>query len=647
MLVVALAACVGPEPEKAGADSTDVPCAPMTWYADLDGDGWGGSMETGCEAPAGAVDRGDDCDDGNAALSPDATETCDGLDNDCDGLVDEGFSLVHACPDDDGDGSGSAVGEVPVCEVPAGWLQSCDDCDDGNADVSPTGIEACNGLDDDCDGLVDDDDTAIIGTTEWATDVDGDGYGDAMDTTRACEAPAGHVADQTDCDDTEASVNPGAAEVCLDLVDQDCDGLGDDYTGACDPDAIQDTNEELCDPSIAPVDVALCASGVAAVGALGTAFATVQAAIDAASAGDVLSVCPGTWTESLVVATSPLSLVGYGAGISVLEGAGSAVIDMGTGGTLTLADLSVQGGDASEGGGVSGTDAELCVARVQFAANIAADGGAVGLLGTGVLEVEDSVFSANEARYAGGAVYVGTYAITIEDTEFSANYSRYEAGAVGIDSTSEGTLRRVVFDYNGAEYEAGALTYAGRGPALELRLEGVTFTGNEAGYEGGALSMGAWDYPTVTAVGCVFEDNWAGYEGGAVSLGSWGGDSFGALLSEFRGNSSPSGGAIELGGWGAPVLLIVASTLEDNTAAVSGGAIHAGGRATFTATIAESVLARNYAHSCGGFSPDGGGILTSTNTDWSAGADDNRPDDVCGYEYGAGASFTCSGSSCW
>ncbi len=71
---------------------------PLTFWPDLDGDGFGaGAAATGCELPAGFVQNNDDCDDSNPAIHPDAVELCDGLDNDCDGGVDEGGVCGQGC----------------------------------------------------------------------------------------------------------------------------------------------------------------------------------------------------------------------------------------------------------------------------------------------------------------------------------------------------------------------------------------------------------------------------------------------------------------------------------------------------------------------------------------------------------------------
>ena len=127
-----------------------------------------------------------------------ALETCDKKDNDCDGELDEG---CECDPDDQLVCGTSAVGE---CQL--GW-QECDA--DGQWDVCVGNVEpteeACNGLDDDCNGLVPSDEA----------DADKDGW-------RVCEG---------DCDDTDKDVNPGEAEIC-NGDDDDCNGTVDEDCSA-------------------------------------------------------------------------------------------------------------------------------------------------------------------------------------------------------------------------------------------------------------------------------------------------------------------------------------------------------------------------------------------------------------------------------
>ena len=73
----------------------------VDWFADEDGDGWGAGGGSDCEPPAGSVDRGGDCDDADPAVNPDASEVCNGIDDDCDGEIDgvtEGYGATAACP---------------------------------------------------------------------------------------------------------------------------------------------------------------------------------------------------------------------------------------------------------------------------------------------------------------------------------------------------------------------------------------------------------------------------------------------------------------------------------------------------------------------------------------------------------------------
>ncbi len=197
------------------------------WYADNDGDGHGaGTATVSCSPPAGYVGSADDCDDTNAAAAPGLAERCNGVDDDCDGSVDEASATDAATwyGDADGDGFGAASFVAVSCDAPVGYVATADDCDDLDANVYPGAPETCDGVDEDCDGAVDD---GAVDPSDWYADADGDTYGDAATGVSACEAPAMYVADATDCDDAAAGTHPGARETC-DGVDEDCDGVVDD-----------------------------------------------------------------------------------------------------------------------------------------------------------------------------------------------------------------------------------------------------------------------------------------------------------------------------------------------------------------------------------------------------------------------------------
>lgn len=159
---------------------------------------------------------GTDCNDLQANVHPGEAESCDGLDNDCNGAIDDGLASSSTWyPDCDGDLFGDTDGStVEACARPPGtpddctdggvWVDDGTDCDDSRAGVNPSAPEICDGVDTDCNGSPDAPDE----------DDDEDGYGDSF-----CGGP--------DCRDWNPDINPGASELC-DGIDSDCDGAGED-----------------------------------------------------------------------------------------------------------------------------------------------------------------------------------------------------------------------------------------------------------------------------------------------------------------------------------------------------------------------------------------------------------------------------------
>ena len=197
----------------------------LTWYADNDGDGRGDPLYTvlSCFPPADHVAGGNDCDDSDSSVHGDMAELCDTKDNDCDGEIDEDLVDIVFYRDLDGDGYGTDLDTVTACSPPSGYVYEADDCDDDDSDIRPGRTEACNGIDDNCDDVIDEG----WPTYDFYLDSDDDGYG-AGTAVAACEAPASHVLDGTDCDDADESVNPGVFADCEGDGDEDCDGVEDD-----------------------------------------------------------------------------------------------------------------------------------------------------------------------------------------------------------------------------------------------------------------------------------------------------------------------------------------------------------------------------------------------------------------------------------
>ena len=192
-------------------DLLDVPCDGVDQdcsgdpAGEVDGDGDG---VTECDG---------DCDDGDASVHPAATELPDGVDQDCDGTVDEGTDAY----DDDGDG----------------YSENDGDCDDANPALAPDQVDVpCDGIDQDCSG-------------DAAGELDGDGDG-------ATECAG-------DCNDTDPAVSPTTTEVPYDGVDQDCTGAdltdvdGDGFDGGASGDDCDDA-----DPAISPAAAEVPYDGV-------------------------------------------------------------------------------------------------------------------------------------------------------------------------------------------------------------------------------------------------------------------------------------------------------------------------------------------------------------------------------------------------
>jgi hypothetical protein len=184
-------------------DDTDPAIGPdrIRWYLDSDGDGYGGAVsELAASRPSpDHVLFPGDCADADPAVNPDAVDDdCDGIDDDCDGFVDEAAPTTPWYADDDLDGEGAGA-PLAACAAPAGFVDNRRDCDDTDELVNTMAAEICDGIDNDCDGL--------LGADEL--DADGDGW-------RMCD----------DCDDANGARNPGQPEVCDGILDNDCDSGG-------------------------------------------------------------------------------------------------------------------------------------------------------------------------------------------------------------------------------------------------------------------------------------------------------------------------------------------------------------------------------------------------------------------------------------
>ncbi len=259
----------GQTAEEAGGfdcDDLDPEITAVPGMDDNDGDGYGNpaTQRLRCPADPDAVDEAGDCDDSDPEVHPEATEVWyDGVDSDCagdddydadaDGETpyelggtdcndqDPAITSWDKYPDVDGDGDGDATATAGIsCDDSEGVNNNLD-CDDSRPDIHVGATEIWyDGVDQDCDGAsdydadgdgtdafdhggtdCDDSDPVSVGGERYQ-DLDGDGYGDPL-TPIDCDTPGGSST-SGDCDDSDASIYPGATDVALDGVDQDCDG---------------------------------------------------------------------------------------------------------------------------------------------------------------------------------------------------------------------------------------------------------------------------------------------------------------------------------------------------------------------------------------------------------------------------------------
>ncbi len=283
---------INPNQAEIPNNSIDENCDGMILIIDQDNDGYnsdedcddsnpninpdateivGNTIDENCDGIIEGIDNDNDgyfdevdCNDSDPNINPQAIEVCDGVDNNCNGVIDEGFMLNTYYLDDDMDGFGNSMFTVTACEQPPGYspnaldcnddnasispnaeeipnntidedcdgealvidmdadgFNSSEDCDDSNSEINPLAVEICDTVDNNCDGNVDEGWTLI----QQYLDQDGDGYGDENFGIEACNLISGYVANANDCDDTNPEIHPSSEEIVNNGIDEDCDGF--------------------------------------------------------------------------------------------------------------------------------------------------------------------------------------------------------------------------------------------------------------------------------------------------------------------------------------------------------------------------------------------------------------------------------------
>lgn len=385
----------------------------------------------------GARDK-KDCAPLDFQINPDAAEVCDGIDNNCNGQIDEDVAIT-AYWDRDRDGYGDAAFARRVCELPEDGATEAGDCNDLDPNAFPGAPETCNLQDDDCDNIADED---VLVT--FYRDDDGDGHGNPADTTEGCSALQGYTSTSDDCNDSEPLAWTGALESC-DGIDNNCDsqideglestrqwedadldgygnpdapilacgpGVGiadnpldcDDTDATLSPDAIEGRGNETDDDCDGYVDE----FGVGP----GNEFASVDAALASAPNGSIIQLDQGFHLATVDLTSKTVTFAGEGCDRTTLyaDAQGTAItadddtIERMTvsGGTGTILDVEE---DRQYGGGLlllgDTSVNDLCVT-----ANSADHGGGIAVL-SGVMTASNTLVATNTSGNEGAGIYVG------------------------------------------------------------------------------------------------------------------------------------------------------------------------------------------------------------------------------------------------
>ena len=520
--------------------------------SDADGDGWS-TCAGDCDdddpdlEPAdadgdGYSTCGNDCDDADPTTYPAAPELCDGLDNNCNGVVatDE--------TDDDGDGAAECAGDCDDTDVTLnvmdldadGWTTCDGDCNDTNAALDPADADGDGWSS--CDGDCDDDDPDLD-----LADADGDGHttcdGDCDDTSTDAYPGAPELcngqddncngvtpADEQDvdadgwlaceeCDDADPAVHPAAAEVCGYGVDDDCDG----------------TVDEGC---TCPLYVDGAAVGSLEQGTWDDPFLDLTTAFDNLTiACFEVHVAPGSYAPGPNLDGDDLILRSIdGSAATVIDAGGSSRCMKFKNAQLVLDGFTLRNGNIDKGAGlmVEGSSTTVEIAGCVFEDNTCThDGYGAGVYVTDSADfwmhdsiLRDNICDSGDSNNGsdGGGLFADAAAILVEDCEFTGN----EAGDGGAIATDEatGTVNRCLFAGNlawdtepgsGALHGGGALAvYKG-----SLDLTNNLIVDNESSDEAGGLLVTDSD-GRVDLDNCTLAYNTSLYGGAGLHVGEGG-----------------------------------------------------------------------------------------------------------------------------
>jgi hypothetical protein len=414
----------------------------LVYLQDSDGDGAPATSEaclceaTGLYTVLASENRETDCNDADSSIYPEAVELCaTSADDNCSGSNNDqnasGCSLFYG--DADGDGAGNAAMSACFCISTLSYPEAtATDCDDSSSEDYPGATELCNGDDEDCDGAIDN------GLTLYYPDLDEDGYGDDQELGSCDQTIVDTpVANNSDCDDTERWVYPGATEIC-DQQQNDCTQSGwteSDETGLV---------------------TSFDGSGTPTNESWNTTDPTSPQSYTITTPGLELKICQGTYYQAIVMTTSGLdgvTITGlYGAAATELSGGGNLegpLLDIGNSQEVWVEGLTFR--DAAGTGSPYGAAIRVATSSVEQGSALAPNlslvdcmitgnsdtsgaGIAIGRSESTTLEygyvlLENSVVSSNTTSNEGGGAWILNGTLECSNSSFTSN-SASSGGAV-------------------------------------------------------------------------------------------------------------------------------------------------------------------------------------------------------------------------